>query len=242
MLIGHETVSFPIYVFTHYEKFITTKELFLLGHLQAQPRCGKKSWEIVAQRMEYASITPINKAIDSMVERGLVIRSSYDVDATPFHQSCYDMWEKAEVQLAKPKQKKVKKAKPEYAIAYRIEKEFPEISVHSVAGLVKNFLKGGTSEQDTFKVFLWSYRFSNSVSGNDFKLREAIVPFIGADVTSDDFKSFIAYLYSFLNHKKPDVELKPFLSTITITNYDKWIGGGSKTEFVDPKKVDLEDW
>jgi len=243
MLIGHEVVSFPMYVFTHYENFISVKELILLGHLQAQPRCGKKSWEIVAQRMGYKTITPIGKAIDSMVERGLVTRKAYDVDGSKFHQSCYDMWEKAEVELAKPKEKKVKERKPEYTIAYGIQKEFKDIPVHQLAGQVKLFLNGDISEQDTFKIFMWSQRYLNLVSDGAYPLRTAIKPFVGANIPEDDFKAFLTYLTSWYKSKSSDGQpvKKPFTSDLTMENYNRWVDGGRKTVFMKAGKVNLDE-
>jgi hypothetical protein len=55
--------------------------------------CYKKDWENVAQQMGYETTAPLKKAIDSLVEKGIVTVDKYSVSFKPLFDKClHDEW------------------------------------------------------------------------------------------------------------------------------------------------------
>ena len=225
MLKGNEIVSFPIYVWTNYKHFISDKELQVLGHMQL-PNTGKKSWEIIADRIGYNSIKPLDTMMNKLVERQLVIRKGYEIDVSPLWDACRALWIQNSTQIT-PKQK----PKKDYGIAVGIRKEFPHLNLHRLYNEVINFQKEfKTDDKTTFTVFTWAYRYRDYVSGSDSVLKKAILELLGVNIPEDDFKGILQYLYSWRNGSS-DVEQKPFSNLLTVKNYNKWIEKGRPTEY-----------
>jgi len=250
MLIAPEIVSIPISLLTHYHHFISDKEFLVILHLQGIATSGKASFETVAERLEYKSIKGVNNAVKNMVERGVVKygNNKYVVDANPLYASCQDMQEKVEVELAKPKEKKVKEVRVEYGIAAGIVKEFNELQVHKstlhqIASSMKGYLDLGMSEEDVFDLFLWSYRYQTLISDGVNARNNAIKPFIGTNTPEEDFKAFLYYAESLTNRhmKKGELRNKVFCNKITLENYGIWSDLGKPERYEKKPKIDYSD-
>lgn len=129
----HSIITYPLYVMNNYQKFITDRELVLLGHLQVVPST-KRGWEIVADRMGYKSIAPVRTMVGKMAENGVVIVDKYKVNPTPFYNSCLNL-HNFSAEVVSPK----KKGNPKNKIASQIMGLDLGLTYHQVLNHIKKF-------------------------------------------------------------------------------------------------------
>jgi len=226
MLLSSEIVSFPVAVWTNYSKFITEKELILLGHFQAIQKTGRVAWEEIAARMDYKSIAPIRKTLNKLQDAGCVVLNKYTVDATPFYNAC------ATSLLIEPPTLAEKQPKAEYHLAKEVLIMFPKANIHALAGTIKKM--NPKTVIIIYKMVVEIGRFVGNVNPNTIALILDDIDFPLADVAGmvqwmDSYNVFIADKYA-----KPKSNVN--YGSINRQNWERWNDSGQPTTFANTEK------
>lgn len=174
-----EIAAVPVYVLIGYKEFISERELIFLLHYSAIKQNGKKSWEIIAERMGYTNVSYLEQLIKSLQDRGLIQLEGFSVDPSALYTKCLEIYiQPQQVELI-PRQ--AKPAKKDRSIYFGIWNEINKIPHGGnkwqwVAEIEKVF-EQGAGEEDIIAFVYAVNEYFRKMDGNKL-IKRTVMPYM----------------------------------------------------------------
>jgi DNA replication protein DnaD len=188
MLLGNEIVHMPVEVLIHYEKLgMSDKELLCILHFSAVQDSGKRSWELVSERMGYNSVVSLSKLLENLVTKGLVSIDGFTVDASPLISKCKGLTKTPiPVTLLDIPDKPVnKKTREHYNVYQKIKDIAPNQNENAWAATVKKLMENGATESEIIACCNYMESYLKSRYKGDVRTR------ISPKMLQDNYQSWV---------------------------------------------------
>ena len=217
----------PWYIIAESEKYLSDKELKIVLQFTAVQEKGKKSFEVVAERVGYSNVSYLITALDKLAEKGLIKVDGYEIDASPLFEKCRLS------STSKPVNKSLVNIaeKPKSAKKNNVQGHILYSNLYSILGgnkyvwvnALQTLLEASTGHAATLE-------------GKSVGVSERLMK---------DIECFIKYLVSFIENRDKGKAVSYAItpSLVSMVNFQKWLDGGKKMVYTDEKKgkIDIED-